>query len=100
MDILGRIDELRKERNWSINNLAKQAGGKYSTINNLYERNNIPTLPTLMKLCAAFGISLSEFFSESTEMALTAEQKMLLSQWDKLSSAQKKSLLPILIQKL
>jgi transcriptional regulator with XRE-family HTH domain len=98
VSILERIDEMRKSRDRSINQLAKQAGCKYSTVNNLYERNNVHTIPTLEKICSAFGISLAEFFGECTEIALTEEQKSLISQWDKLSSEQKKNVLPILIR--
>ena len=100
MDILERIDMLRKDRGWSIHKLSKEAALKQSTVNNLYERNNVPTLPTLEKLCAAFGISLAEFFSEYTEQVLTKEQKELLIEWEKLTLEQKKNLLPILIKNI
>jgi len=98
MNILERIDKLRKDRGWSVHKLSKEADLKQSTVNNLYERNNLPTLPTLEKLCSAFGISLAEFFGEYTEQVLTKEQKSLLSEWDKLTTEQKKNLLPMLIR--
>ncbi|MCL2400781.1 MAG: helix-turn-helix domain-containing protein [Defluviitaleaceae bacterium] len=98
MNILERIDKLRNDRGWSIHKLSKEAGLKQSTVNNLFERNNLPTLPTLEKLCAAFGISLAEFFGECKEQVLTREQKSLLNEWDKLTMEQKKNLLPILIK--
>ena len=100
MKVLDRIDELRKIKGWSVNQLAKQAGCKQSTINNLFARNNVPTIPTLEKLCTAFGISMSEFFSTSTEMVLTDEQRAIVIEWEKLSEAQRKNLLPILIEKV
>lgn len=67
MDILEKIDILRKERGWSINYLAMEAGLTQSTVNNLYLRKTEPKLSTLRALCGAFGISLSEFFKEESE---------------------------------
>ena len=64
MDILARIDELRKERGWSINYLAMESELTQSTINNLYTRHTEPKISTLRAICNAFGISLSEFFYE------------------------------------
>ena len=64
MDILERIDLLRKERGWSINNLAMEAGLTQSTVNNLYVRKTEPKLSTLRAICGAFNISLTEFFKE------------------------------------
>ncbi len=67
MDILEKIDVLRKERGWSINYLAMEAGLTQSTVNNLYTRKTEPKLSTLRAICGAFGISLAEFFKEERE---------------------------------
>ena len=99
-DILERLTKMRNDRGWSIYKLSKEAGLKQSTVDNLFERNNLPTLPTLEKLCSAFGISLAEFFSEYKEQILTDEQKSLLDEWEKLTTEQKKNLLPILIRNI
>lgn len=64
MDVLERIDELRKERGWSVNNLAMEAMLTQSTLNNLYARGTEPKLSTLRAICGAFGITLAEFFAE------------------------------------
>ena len=100
MNILARIDELRISKGWSVNQLAKQAGCKYSTINNLFERNNVPTIPTLEKICSAFGITMNEFFSVSVEPVFTDAQKEIITKWRELSGAQKKNLLPVLIENI
>ena len=34
-----------------------------STLNSILKRNNAPTIPTLQKICEAFDITLSQFFS-------------------------------------
>ncbi len=85
MDVLEKIDRLRLERGWSVNNLAMEAMLTQSTLNNLYSRHAEPKLSTLRAICSAFGITLAEFFSEEQETedgelvrrvrALSAEQK-------------------------
>lgn len=64
MDVLARIDELRKEKGWSVNYLALEAGLTQSTLNNLYSRKTEPKISTLRAICEALGISLSDFFKE------------------------------------
>ena len=78
MDVLKRIDELRKERGWSVNYLAMEAGLTQSTVNNLYSRKTEPKLSTLRAICDAFGIALSDFFKEEeTEDELMRKIKSL-----------------------
>ena len=55
MDILGKIRRLQEERGWSENHLAEQAHLSQSTINSLYRKGNVPTIPTLEAICRAFG---------------------------------------------
>lgn len=64
MDVLERIEELRKEKGWSINYLAMESGLTQSTLNNLYSRNSEPKISTLRAICSAFGITLADFFKE------------------------------------
>lgn len=64
MEVLEKIEKLRKERGWSINNLAMEALLTQSTLNNLYARKTEPKISTLRAICNAFGISLAEFFAE------------------------------------
>lgn len=68
MNILDKIDSLRKEKGWSINYLAMEAGLTQSTVNNLYLRKNEPKLSTLRAICDAFGITLSTFFMEENTL--------------------------------
>jgi len=53
MDILKRIVDLRKERNWTEYQLAEQSGLTQSTISSWYRKNMLPTIPSLTKLCDA-----------------------------------------------
>ncbi len=64
MEVLEKIETLRKEKGWSINYLAMESGLTQSTLNNLYSRNTEPKISTLRAICGAFGITLSEFFKE------------------------------------
>lgn len=90
MDVLKRIDELRKERGWSVNYLAMEAGLTQSTVNNLYSRKTEPKLSTLRAICDAFGIALSDFFKEEE-----AEDE-LMRKIKSLSPDKKKALLLLL----
>ena len=75
-NILNTITAYREERKWSLYDLATHAELKSSTISTWYNDNAIPTIPSLVKICDAFQITLSEFFakaegSESVPVALT-----------------------------
>ena len=67
MLILEKIDALRRERGWSVNNLAMEAMLTQSTLNNLYMRKAEPKISTLRAICGAFGITLAEFFAEDAK---------------------------------
>ncbi len=58
MDTQKRIRELMAERGWTDYRLAKEANLSHSTVTNMFNRNNAPTLPTLEAVCQAFGITL------------------------------------------
>lgn len=96
--ILDHIEELCRERNWTHYELAKQANVPQSTIVNLFARTNQPTIGTLEKLCAAFEITLSQFFNESNHINLTAEQEEILNLWDRLMRADKLVVRKIMIE--
>ena len=49
----------------------------------------VPTVPSLEKICEAFGITLSQLFAgDNTPIALTAKQKEMLERWDRLNEEQ------------
>lgn len=88
------------ERGWTSYQLAKQSGLSHSTITNIFKRNNAPTIPTLEAVCRAFGITLSQFFSEgNTPAELTEEQRTLFAAWSTLNAEQKEALL-LLIKRI
>lgn len=81
---------------WTEYRLAKESGLSHSTIANMFRRNNAPTLPTLEAICAAFHISLAEFFSDGEASDLTDEQRELFAKWRTLTPEQKKALLQLM----
>ena len=60
-DIIERIDELKKPRGWSYNELGEQAEINPNTIYGWKNRNIIPKLTQLEKIAAAFDLTLEEF---------------------------------------
>ena len=92
-----RIRQLMEERGWTDYRLAKEANLSHSTVTNMFKRNNAPTLPTLEAVCAAFGITLSQFFSEGNNATEnTEEQRALFAKWSTLSDKQKEALLKLI----
>lgn len=98
VDILSRITNLRTERNWSEYQLAENSGLTQSTISSWYRKNMLPTIPSLNKICDAFGITMSQFFLENDEKTvdLNEEQLSLLNSVTKLNSKQFQSLIEFL----
>ena len=97
MTILEKIDKLRIERGWSVNNLAMEAMLTQSTVNNLYLRNTEPKISTLRAICAAFNITLSEFFADdSLNTDVTDMEEEIRLRCSKLNEAQKKAVLALL----
>lgn len=96
MDVTAKIKKLAQERGWSEYRLVKESELAASTIANIYHRNTIPSIPTLETLCKTFGITLSQFFSETNTISLSDEQAKLLQEWSKISPAQRKIILDLL----
>ena len=88
-DILAAITSYREARGWSEYQLAERSGLPQSTISSWHRKNMIPTIPSLEKICAAFGITLSQLFAEGeTTVSLTDSQKKLLERWARLNEEQ------------
>lgn len=86
-DIIKRIISICKARSWTSYRLAKESDIAYSTLCTMLHKANAPSIPTLIKICNGFGITLSDFFDENNDhVLLTDSQKSHLSQWNRLSS--------------
>ena len=91
IDVIQHIKDLCAERNWTYYKLAKEAELPYSTISNMLHRGNIPSVPTLQKMCNGFGISLTSFFHPDMEnVCLTEDQQEVINIFNKLSLEERK----------
>ena len=98
--ITNRIEELCQERSWTHYRLAIESGIPHSTLHNLLKRSTIPTIPSISKICDAFGISLSQFFANGSDIpGLSKQQQELLNAWASLDPP-KRELLMRFIQSL
>lgn len=92
MNVLERINALRKERGWSIYRLADEAMLTQSTLSNMFTRKTMPSLFTLNQICEAFGITMSEFFNDGIAVD---EETRLLSSFRKLDEKDRKTVLAL-----
>lgn len=94
MDLVNRISKLREERHWSEYHLAKEAGISQSTLSNLINRGNNPSIYTLEKIAHAFGLTLAQFFNTDEEIIYaTGAQKELLEYWNCMDRLQREKTL-------
>ena len=99
-DILTTITTYREQRGWTEYQLAEESGLPQSTISSWYRKKMIPTVPSLEKICTAFGITLSQLFAEGDEpVSLTASQCKLLENWSKLDE-ERQAVVFALIEKM
>lgn len=97
IDVLERILYYRSQKKWSEYQLAEKSGLTQSTISSWYRKNMLPSISSLEKICNAFEITLSEFFSfENDTFTLTDMQKKLLTETNRLTDKQKLALLDFL----
>lgn len=97
MDVIQRIEQLRKQRGWTIYKMAYEAALSQSSVASMYERNTPPKIEMLQCLCEAFEITLAQFFceDEGTEI-VTEEEKQLLEKFRALSKKKRQAVLTVL----
>ncbi len=96
MDIHEKLRKLQQERGWTRYRLAVKSGLSESTIDNIFKRNTIPSLPTLEAICTAFGITVSQFLAEGEMVELTPQLKELFDNWVTLTPEQKDATLQMM----
>ncbi|MEU6877430.1 helix-turn-helix domain-containing protein [Streptomyces sp. NPDC046712] len=62
--LAGRLAELRTERGWSLDELAGRTGVSRSTLSRLERVELSPTAVLLGKLCAVYGLTMSQLLAE------------------------------------
>ena len=96
-DILATITKYRQDRGWTEYQLAERSGLPQSTISSWYRKNMIPTVPSLEKICMAFGITLSQLFAEEENtVSLTDSQKKLVESWSRLTEEQQAAVVTLI----
>ena len=93
MNVTERIEQIMKQRGWTVYRLGKESGLSQSTLAHVFRRDSEPTISTLEVICKAFGITLSQFFAEDDFVPLTVEQRGILDKWATLSEPQKQLIL-------
>lgn len=99
MDILKRIEDIRKARKMSIYELAKKSGISHNTIYRWYTLNYTPSFDSLMEICEkGFNMQMIEFFAIDSELIpATEEFKEIANLWFKLNNRQKQTLKQMLL---
>lgn len=94
IDVLERVTYYRNQKGWSEYQLAEKSGLTQSTISSWYRKNMVPSILSLEKICNAVGITLSQFFStEDDDFSLTALEKELLAEANRLTAEQQSALI-------
>ena len=88
MNVGKRIRELREEKNYTINKLAKIAKISQSYLRDVELENKNPTVSFISQICDALNISLQDFFNDNFDVKndpltngiykLTSEQRNAL----------------------
>lgn len=85
--VIDHIKELCSRRNWTYYKLAKESNIPHSSLNTMLNKQHIPSMNNLIKICNGFGITLSQFFSEMDTP--TDEQTEILQLWNSLDDNSK-----------
>lgn len=94
--MLTALQEYCKEKKITIYALAKATGLSTSSLSNLLKGNTKPYVYTLLLICEALSISISDLFDDKTTLI---EEKWIVDCYKKMSS-KKKELLVIYIEML
>ena len=86
MNIGTRIIELREIQGLTTNALSKLAGVAQSHLREIELGNKQPGIEVLERICNALKVTLSDFFSENTDMSI--EMKRLIRVAERLSPHQ------------
>ncbi len=95
MDVLRKINKMRLDRKWSVYRLSLASGIPQSTLTNMFNRETLPSITTLECICSAFGISMSEFFSEN-DVAYPTNEEEFINLYRQLSDESKRAVIAIL----
>lgn len=93
MTILQKIDEMNEARGWSTYMLCKNANISEATLYSCRRRGRNPSNDVLEKVCAAYGITLFQFYHDMEgNNELTEEQRRILLKWSLLDKDEKEAI--------
>ena len=90
-----RINELMNKKGWTPYELSNQTG---ISTNAIYDWNKIgamPTMPNIIKICEAMGITLEYFFCGGSYQ-YTEEENKVLDKWFALSDLEKSTVMTLM----
>lgn len=96
MDVKKRLQALVDAKGWTLYRLSKESGVAWSAIRNMFQRDTMPTTPTLEALCKSLGVGMDELFYEDEQAQLSDERRSLLAQWDMLSPKDREIVLALM----
>ena len=96
MDIVNRIEELCKQRGWTMYELSKRSGISSNAIYKWRNQNVQPSIPNLELICETFGLSIQEFFCGTGSPVFSDEVNQLVDDWTTLSEREKTILLELI----
>ncbi len=93
LQVVEKIKELCAERHWTFYRLSLESGISHSALHNMLNRCTVPTVPSIQKLCDAFGITISQFFATANDICtLSEDETNLLKTFRCLSKEDKHSI--------
>jgi len=97
-DYIGpRIKELCDKQQITKYRLSQMTGVTQTVLSRIMKGENVPTIQTVEKICAALNISLAQFFAKDENPPdLTAEQKEIIETWNGLNPEERKRLMKII----
>lgn len=90
--IVERIDELRAQKGWSRDYLAKNAHIARNTVFRWSRFDSVPTLANVDLICKAMGLTREQFFCGMGEKEANSCDKIFLREWFSLSDREKQSI--------
>jgi len=92
MNIVKRIAELLKQRNWTVYKLAQETDLTDKSIYKWINGKAQPTVKALYSVCQAFGITMAEFFAEGNLIEVSDEIKNLYKDWTALTKEEQNAI--------
>ena len=94
--IADKITFLCEKRDINKYRLSQLSGISQSSLGRIMAQENLPSLITLEKICAALDVTLSQFFQEGNSENLTEKQKEVLRIWNNLSTNEQETVMSML----